>query len=147
MPSNDRARRLRRGFITGVHDCSCSRTAVEPVHRVAVETGAAARRNRRAMAPPCNDSCCDYWGYAVMDDLLRGGSVVLLYFVALRGSWQPRREAPAGPIDRVVATLRQWRQRARARRELAGLDDYLLHDIGLSRSQAQYESGKPFWRA
>ena len=50
-------------------------------------------------------------------------------------------------MDRVLATLREWRQRARARRELAGLDDYLLHDIGLSRSQAQFESGKPFWQA
>ena len=62
-------------------------------------------------------------------------------------SRKPRREAVAAPIDRVVATLRQWRRRARARRELADLDDYLLHDIGLSRSQAQFESGKPFWQA
>jgi uncharacterized protein YjiS (DUF1127 family) len=82
-----------------------------------------------------------------MDDLLRGGSAVLSYFVALWGGGKPRREAPAGPIDRVLATLRRWRQRARARRELAGFDDYLLHDIGLSRSQAQFESGKPFWHA
>lgn len=82
-----------------------------------------------------------------MDDLFRGGSAVLLYFVALRGSWQPHREGAGGPIDRVVATLRQWRLRARERRELAGLDDHLLHDIGLSRSQAQFESDKPFWRA
>jgi uncharacterized protein YjiS (DUF1127 family) len=86
-------------------------------------------------------------GYAVLDDLFRDGSAVLLYFVALRGSRQPRREAAAGPVDRVVTTLRQWRRRARARRELAGLDDYLLRDIGLSRSQAQFESGKPFWQA
>ena len=81
-----------------------------------------------------------------MDDLLRGGSAVLVYFVALYGGGRPRRQAAGGPIDRVMATLRQWRRRAQARRELAGLDDYLLHDIGLSRSQAQFESGKPFWR-
>ena len=81
-----------------------------------------------------------------MDDLLRGGSAVLLYFfVALRGL-EPRLEAEARPIDRVLAMLREWRHRARERRELAGLDDYILHDIGLSRSQAQFESGKPFWR-
>ena len=70
----------------------------------------------------------------------------LLYFVALRGGGKPRSEAAAGPIDRILATLRQWRQRARARRELAGLDDYVLRDLGLSRSQAQFESGKPFWQ-
>ena len=82
----------------------------------------------------------------MVDDLFRSGSVVLLYFVSLRGSRQSRSEV-AAPIDRVVATLRQWRRRARARRELAHLDDYLLHDIGLSRSHAQFESGKPFWQA
>ena len=82
-----------------------------------------------------------------MDDLLRGGSAVLLYFVTLGGGWKPSREAAARPMDRVLATLGQWRRRARARRELAGLDDYLLHDIGLSRSQAQFESGKRFWQA
>ena len=82
-----------------------------------------------------------------MDDLLRGGSAVLLYFfVALRGGVRPCLEANARPIDRVLAMLREWRRRARERRELARLDDYILHDIGLSRSQAQFESGKPFWR-
>jgi uncharacterized protein YjiS (DUF1127 family) len=83
----------------------------------------------------------------VIDDLFRGGSAVLLYFVALGGSRQPRREGAGGPIDRVVATVREWRRRARARRELARFDDHLLHDIGLSRSQAQFESDKPFWQA
>jgi uncharacterized protein YjiS (DUF1127 family) len=146
MPSNGRAWRLRRGFITGAHDCSCSRTAVAPVHRIAVETGWQ-RRETAVQWRPGAMTPVALPGYAVMDDLLRGGSVVLLYFVALRGSRRPRREAAAQPIDGVVATLRRWRQRARARRELAGLDDYLLHDIGLSRSQAQYESGKRFWQA
>jgi uncharacterized protein YjiS (DUF1127 family) len=82
-----------------------------------------------------------------MDELLRAGSGVRLYFVALRDGRRPRREAAAGPIDRVLATLRQWRQRARSRRELAGFDDYLLRDIGVSRSQAQFESGKRCWQA
>lgn len=49
MPSNVRPRRLRRGFICGAHDCSCSLMAVVSVHRIpwrahprsriAVETG------------------------------------------------------------------------------------------------------------
>ena len=82
-----------------------------------------------------------------MDDLLRGGSAVLLYFfVALRGGVRPCLEANARLIDRALAMRREWRRRARERRELARLDDYILHDIGLSRSQAQFESGKPFWR-
>ena len=62
----------------------------------------------------------------VIDDLLHAGSGALLYF---------------------VATLRQWRQRTRSRRELAGLDDYQLSDFGVSRSQAQFESGKRFWQS
>ena len=88
-----------------------------------------------------------FLGDFVMDDLLRAGSGVLLYFVAPRDGTKPRREAAAGPIDRVLATLKQWRQRTRSRRELAGLDDYQLGDIGVSRSQAQFESGKRFWQA
>ena len=82
-----------------------------------------------------------------MDDLLRSGSAFLVYVVALYGGTNPRGQAAAAPSDRVMAMLRQWRRRAQARRELAGFDDYLLRDIGLSRSQAQFESGKPFWRA
>jgi len=81
-----------------------------------------------------------------MDDLLRGSIAALLYFVVQHGDGKARLEA-AVPMDRVLGTLREWRQRGRARRELAGLDDYLLHDIGLSRSQAQFESGKRFWQA
>jgi uncharacterized protein YjiS (DUF1127 family) len=64
----------------------------------------------------------------VMDDLLRAGSA-------------------AGPIDRVLATVRQWRQRTRSRRELAGLDEYQTRDFGVSRAQAKFESGKRFWQA
>jgi len=82
-----------------------------------------------------------------MDDLLHGGSRVLGYLAALRHGGKPRRQALGGRIDRALATLRLWRQRARSRRELAGFDDYLLRDLGMSRSQAQFESGKRFWQA
>ena len=34
-----------------------------------------------------------------------------------------------------VAKLREWRRRLHDRRELAGLSDEMLHDIGLSRSE------------
>lgn len=44
-----------------------------------------------------------------------------------------------GRIDEVLAL---WHFRARSRRELAQLDDRLLKDMGLDRSEAN----KPFWR-
>lgn len=45
-----------------------------------------------------------------------------------------------------VAKLRQWRRRIHDRRELAGLDDLMLHDIGITRAEAHYLASKPFWR-
>jgi uncharacterized protein YjiS (DUF1127 family) len=39
-----------------------------------------------------------------------------------------------------------WRDRSRQRRTLMRLDDHLLHDIGLSRSNVEREASKPFWR-
>ena len=47
---------------------------------------------------------------------------------------------------RIVATLREWRRRARDRAQLARLDDHMLRDIGLTRADAEFLSNKPFWR-
>ena len=47
-------------------------------------------------------------------------------------------------VTNAIAAFREWRQVSRSRRELATLDDYQLRDIGLSRSQAMFESGKVF---
>jgi uncharacterized protein YjiS (DUF1127 family) len=44
------------------------------------------------------------------------------------------------------STLREWRRRVRGRRELAGLGDHMLHDIGITRADAQYLANKPFWK-
>ena len=38
-----------------------------------------------------------------------------------------------------------WAERARQRRQLAGLNDYMLRDIGLTRAYVAGETGKPFW--
>jgi uncharacterized protein YjiS (DUF1127 family) len=47
---------------------------------------------------------------------------------------------------RVLATLREWRRRAHDRAELAKLDDRMLRDIGLTPTDAEFLSSKPFWR-
>lgn len=51
-----------------------------------------------------------------------------------------------GMMVPVLRTLRTWHDRAEQRRELAGLDNHLLQDIGLDRRIAEREIAKPFWR-
>ena len=46
----------------------------------------------------------------------------------------------------TLDTVLTWFERARSRRELAKLDDRLLHDIGVARTDADNESRKPFWK-
>jgi uncharacterized protein YjiS (DUF1127 family) len=41
----------------------------------------------------------------------------------------------------------EWRRRVRSCQELAGLGDYELRDIGISRRTANLEVSKPFWAA
>jgi uncharacterized protein YjiS (DUF1127 family) len=52
-----------------------------------------------------------------------------------------------GLVDRLVATVFDWRDRVRSRRLLAGMDERTLRDIGMSRATALHESGKPFWKS
>ncbi len=40
----------------------------------------------------------------------------------------------------------QWQERARSRHVLSMMDETALKDIGLSRSMAETEINKPFWR-
>lgn len=47
---------------------------------------------------------------------------------------------------RLTAVLETWAERRRQRLTLQGLSDYALKDIGLSRSEAEREARKPFWR-
>ena len=41
----------------------------------------------------------------------------------------------------------EWQRRARSRRELDGLSDATLRDIGITRCDAHREMNKPFWMA
>ena len=52
----------------------------------------------------------------------------------------------SGLVARILAVFAAWHDRSVQRRMLAGLSEYQLHDIGLSRSQVSYEIEKPFWR-
>jgi uncharacterized protein YjiS (DUF1127 family) len=56
------------------------------------------------------------------------------------------RGAMSGIAGRVLATVREWRRRAHDRAELAKLDDRMLRDIGLTPTDAEFLSSKPFWR-
>lgn len=46
----------------------------------------------------------------------------------------------------IYGTLAIWFARWRQRRALARLDDHLLDDIGVIRTQASREAAKPFWQ-
>jgi uncharacterized protein YjiS (DUF1127 family) len=48
-------------------------------------------------------------------------------------------------LFQVFELLAQWQERTRQRRHLRALDDRLLRDIGISRADVEFESGKRFW--
>jgi uncharacterized protein YjiS (DUF1127 family) len=60
----------------------------------------------------------------------------------------PRRAADrlGDAARRLLYTLELWRERVRARNELARLDLRALRDIGLSPSERDFLVNKPFWR-
>ena len=70
--------------------------------------------------------------------------------IEFRASYGRPRRAPRvaeGRMMRALATLREWRRRAKGRGELRRLDDRMLSDIGISRAEADFLSQIPFWRA
>ncbi len=63
-----------------------------------------------------------------------------------RDAIRPQRRAPAVAVQGLLGKLRvAWRRR-RSRNLLSQLDDYMLKDIGFTRSDALREADKPFWR-
>lgn len=49
-------------------------------------------------------------------------------------------------VFRAAVALVTWQGRIRERRQLASMDDRLLRDIGVSRSEVHAETIKPFWQ-
>jgi uncharacterized protein YjiS (DUF1127 family) len=62
--------------------------------------------------------------------------------ISLRPAARPRFVG----LGAVAAWARRYAERARQRRAIARLDDRLLRDIGLSRTDVQSEMARPFWR-
>jgi uncharacterized protein YjiS (DUF1127 family) len=58
--------------------------------------------------------------------------------------WRPKQHIH--PVAAAWMLIASWIERARQRRALAGLDDQMLRDIGITRADAAREAGKPFWR-
>lgn len=63
-----------------------------------------------------------------------------------RGDALMKADAASSLRKRLLDTVREWRRRANSRRELAGLSDLELRDIG-NWEQIDAEKCKPFWRA
>jgi uncharacterized protein YjiS (DUF1127 family) len=55
------------------------------------------------------------------------------------------RQFTGGGLYVWAGIIKMWFQRSRQRRALAELDDRMLCDIGVTRSQAQREAAKPIW--
>jgi uncharacterized protein YjiS (DUF1127 family) len=55
-------------------------------------------------------------------------------------------DALSDAIDWAYGGVRCWRQRIHERAELARLNDRTLHDIGLSRAEAEFLINTPFWK-
>ena len=64
----------------------------------------------------------------------------------IRSTIDRRPKPQSGLLARILEVLATWHDRSVQRRTLAGLSDYQLRDMGLSRSQVFCEIEKPFWR-
>ncbi len=48
-------------------------------------------------------------------------------------------------VDRLIATIRDWRMRRAGRLVLREMDEHRLRDIGLTRAEAEREIAKSFF--
>ena len=77
----------------------------------------------------------------------RRASAIVTFERTMRAGWPPSRNGgPAEFFHAALALIGRWRERARQRRQLAGLDVRMLRDIGVTAAEAERECQKPFWR-
>jgi uncharacterized protein YjiS (DUF1127 family) len=57
------------------------------------------------------------------------------------------RATHASRWDQLKFRISEWQRRVRGRRELEGLSDATLRDIGITRCDAHREMNKPLWMA
>ena len=50
-------------------------------------------------------------------------------------------------VSRIVAAMHGWLRHRAERRQLVGLNDDMLRDLGLSRGDVEREYARPFWSA
>jgi len=59
-------------------------------------------------------------------------------------------EISSGRLIRTLKTVREmwlrWRRNSITRRQLAGMSNHMLKDIGISRADVVNEVTKPFWK-
>ena len=84
------------------------------------------------------------WGLKTRAELSRATSCYPAR-IPQETQWQASLHRLSGFLSAVRAALRESRRRKNGRLELARLDDRMLRDIGLTRSDAEYEINKPFW--
>ena len=53
----------------------------------------------------------------------------------------------SGFFTGLLTRFAEWQERHEQRAHLAGMDERMLKDIGVSHVDAARESGKPFWQA
>ena len=58
----------------------------------------------------------------------------------------PGPPAPRRLVPNLLSQFLGWRERARSRHLLLQLDDRMLRDVGLSRSDVDRECNKHFWQ-
>ncbi len=83
----------------------------------------------------------NYIGIDTIERFYRRRAVVALHRIA-QGLW----DAPAVIGLWLWYAMLVWQRRANHRRLLAAMDDRQLADIGVSRSDANREAAKPFWK-